>query len=125
MKRAISAENAPAAIGPYSHAVWAGDFLFCSGQLGIDPRKGGLAGPDVTSQALQSLKNVAAILESQGLRFADVVKTIIFLTDMEHFKDVNEVYGKVFGSEPPARSCVAVAALPLGGLVEIEVIAHR
>jgi 2-iminobutanoate/2-iminopropanoate deaminase len=125
MKRAISAENAPAAIGPYSHAVWAGDFLFCSGQLGVDPRKGDLAGPDVTSQTLRSLKNIAAILESQGLRLVDVVKTTIFLTDMANFKDVNEVYGKVFGSEPPARSCVAVAALPLGGLVEIEVIAHR
>ncbi|MDR1966433.1 MAG: RidA family protein [Synergistaceae bacterium] len=125
MKKTVSAKNAPSAIGPYSQAVWAGEFLYCSGQLGIDPASGTLAGPDVTSQALRALKNIAAVLESQELRFADVVKTTVFLTDMANFKEFNEVYGRIFESDPPARSCVAVSALPLGGLVEIEVVAHR
>ncbi|MDR1885914.1 MAG: Rid family detoxifying hydrolase [Synergistaceae bacterium] len=125
MKKTVSTDRAPAAIGPYSQAVWAGDFLFCSGQLGLVPAKGALAGPDIESQTEQALANIAALLESEGLSPADVVKTLVFLTDMGSFKKFNEIYGRVFGSEPPARSCVAAAALPLGGVVEIEVIAHR
>jgi 2-iminobutanoate/2-iminopropanoate deaminase len=125
MKKTVSTEKAPKAIGPYSQAVWAGDFLYCSGQLGIDPATGVLAGPDAVSQAEQALLNVKSVLESQGLAASDVVKTLVFLTDMGNFKAVNEVYGKYFKEAPPARSCVAVAALPLGGAVEIEVIAHR
>ncbi|MDR0647943.1 MAG: RidA family protein [Synergistaceae bacterium] len=125
MKKTISTENAPAAVGPYSQAVWAGDFLYCSGQLGLDPATGALAGPDTASQAERSLLNVKALLESQGLSMSDVVKSLIFLTDMSDFKAVNEAYAKFFSSQPPARSCVAVKALPLGGSVEIEVIAHR
>lgn len=125
MKKTISTENAPAAVGPYSQAVWAGDFLYCSGQLGLDPATGALAGPDTASQTERSLLNVKALLESQGLSMSDVVKSLIFLTDMSDFKAVNEVYAKFFRSQPPARSCVAVKALPLGGSVEIEVIAHR
>jgi 2-iminobutanoate/2-iminopropanoate deaminase len=124
-KKTISTDKAPSAIGPYSQAVWAGDFLYCSGQLGIDPSNGVLAGEDITSQAERALKNVRALLESQGLSVANVVKTLVFLSDMGNFKAFNEVYGRVFDSEPPARSCVGVAALPLGAAVEVEVIAHR
>lgn len=125
MKKIVSTQNAPAAVGPYSQAVWAGDFLYCSGQLGLVPATGKLAGDDVTAQAEQALKNVKAVLESQGLTPANVVKVLVFLTDMANFKSVNEVYAKVFDVDPPARSCVAASALPLGGLVEIEVIAHK
>lgn len=125
MKKIVSTQNAPAAVGPYSQAVWAGDFLYCSGQLGLVPATGKLAGDDVTAQAEQALKNVKALLESQGLTPANVVKVLVFLTDMANFKSVNEVYAKVFDNDPPARSCVAASALPLGGLVEIEVIAHK
>lgn len=125
MKKIVATDKAPGAIGPYSQAVWAGDLLYCSGQLGIDPAKGALVGPGVAEQAEQALKNVRALLESQGLTAANVVKTLVFLTDMANFKEVNEVYGRVFDSEPPARSCVAVSALPLGGVVEIEVIASK
>jgi 2-iminobutanoate/2-iminopropanoate deaminase len=125
MKKIVSTEGAPAAIGPYSQAVWADDTLYCSGQLGINPANGTLAGPDIESQTEQALANVAAILKSQGLGAANVVKTLVFLTDMGNFKKFNEIYGRVFGDEPPARSCVAVAALPLGGVVEIEVIARH
>jgi 2-iminobutanoate/2-iminopropanoate deaminase len=125
MKKTISTKNAPAAIGPYSQAVWAGDFLYCSGQLGLDPATGALSGPDAASQTHRALENINAVLESQGLSAANVVKTLIFLTDIENFKAVNEVYAKYFPEAPPARSCVAVSALPLGGAVEIEVIAHK
>lgn len=125
MKAIVSTKDAPGAIGPYSQAVWMGDVLYCSGQLGIDPEKGALAGGDAASQAEQALENVQALLKSQGLTPEHVVKTLVFLTDMADFKAVNELYAKVFDKNPPARSCVAVAALPLGGLVEIEVIAHK
>ena len=124
MKKTVSAAGLPAAIGPYSHAVWAGDFLYCSGQLGVDPKTGALAG-DVGTQARQALENVRTLLESQGLKLTDVVKSLVFITDMGNFKAVNEEYAKYFASEPPARSCVAAAALPMGALVEVEVIAHR
>ena len=125
MKKTVSVSGLPAAIGPYSHAVWAGDFLYCSGQLGIDPRSGAFAGSDVAPQARQALENVKTLVESQGLALTDVVKSTVFLTDMGSFKAVNDEYAKYFGSESPARSCVAVAALPMGALVEIEVVAHR
>jgi len=125
LKQTVSVSGLPAALGPYSHAVWAGDFLFCSGQVGIDPKSGALAGDDVVSQARQVLENIRVLIESQGLKLTDVVKATVFLTDMGNFKAVNEEYAKYFGSESPARSCVAVVALPAGGLVEIEVIAHR
>jgi 2-iminobutanoate/2-iminopropanoate deaminase len=122
MKKTVSIKELPAALGPYSHAVWAGDFLYCSGQLGIDPATGVLAG-DVASQTERALENIKILLSSQGLALTDVVKSMVFLTDMGSFKAFNEVYGKYFSSEPPARSCVAVAALPSGALVEIEVVA--
>jgi 2-iminobutanoate/2-iminopropanoate deaminase len=125
MKKTVSTTNAPAAVGPYSQAVWAGDFLYCSGQLGLDPATGALAGPDAASQAERSLLNVKAILESQELNMSNVVKSLVFLTDISDFKTVNEIYAKFFTESPPARSCVAVKSLPLGGSVEIEVIAHK
>ena len=125
MKKIVACEKAPKAIGPYSQAVWAGDMLFSSGQLGLDPETMKLAGEDVTSQAIQALKNVCAILEHEGLTPEHVIKTTVFITDMAHFQDVNKEYTKIFDKNPPARSCVAVAALPAGGLVEIEVIASK
>ncbi len=125
MKKTVSTDKAPGAIGPYSQAVWCGDVLYCSGQLGLDPATGKLAGDDVAAQAEQAMKNVQGLLASQGLTTANVVKALVFLTDMGNFKAFNEVYGRYFQADPPARSCVAVSALPLGGLVEIEVIAGK
>jgi 2-iminobutanoate/2-iminopropanoate deaminase len=124
MKKTVSSDELPAAIGPYSHAAWAGELLFCSGQLGIDPATGEFAGTDIASQAKQALENVKALLKSQGLTLSDVVKTMVFLSDIGDFKAFNEVYGGYFDSDPPARSCVAAAGLPRRALVEIEVIAR-
>ncbi|MDR1508757.1 MAG: Rid family detoxifying hydrolase [Synergistaceae bacterium] len=125
MKKTVSCGELPAAIGPYSHAAWAGEILYCSGQLGVDPGTGALVGTDIASQAKQALENISALLRSQGLSLSDVVKTMVFLSDIGDFKAFNEVYGGYFASAPPPRSCVAAAGLPLGALVEIEVIAHR
>ena len=125
MKKIVAIDDIPGAIGPYSQAVWSGDFLYCSGQLGLDPETKQLAGDTVRAQAEQAMKNIRALLASQGLTPEHVLKTTVFLTSMADFKDVNEVYAKTFDKNPPARSCVAVAALPAGGLVEIEIIAHR
>lgn len=124
MKQTISAQNAPAAIGPYCHAKLVGGVLFASGQLGLDPATGTL--PDgVEAQTEQSLKNVGAVLSAAGLTYADVVKTTVFLADMDDFGAVNAIYAKYFPQDPPARSCVAVKTLPKGALVEIEVIAAQ
>ena len=123
LKTAIATANAPKALGPYSQAISLGNLVFTSGQLGLIPETGVLAGPDVESQARQAMKNIQAVLEAAGTSFEYVVKTTIFLTDMAHFKAVNAIYGEFFPTAPPARSTVAVAALPLGGLVEIETIA--
>jgi 2-iminobutanoate/2-iminopropanoate deaminase len=125
VKKIISTENAPAAIGPYSQGVWAGDFLFLSGQIPIDPKTGSLVEGDAAAQAEQVLKNITALLESQGLTLRHVVKATVFSTDMGTFAAVNEVYGRFFSEEPPARSFVEVSALPKGALVEIEVVASR
>lgn len=123
MKQIISTPHAPAAIGAYSQAVIANGMLFTSGQLGIDPATGEFAGPDFRSQAEQAIKNIAAILEAAGTDAAHVIKTTVFLTDMANFAILNEVYSTLFNAPFPARSAVAVAALPKGGLVEIELIA--
>ena len=123
MKEIISTQNAPAAIGAYSQAVVANGMLFASGQLGIDPATGEFAGADFRSQAEQAVKNVAAILEAAGTNASHVVKTTVFLTDMANFAVLNEVYSTLFAAPFPARSAVAVAALPKGGLVEIEILA--
>ncbi len=125
MKKIVKTDKAPAAIGPYSQAVWAGNFLFVSGQICLDPQKGELVGSDAASQAEQVLKNVGAILESENLGFGDVVKATVFAKNMDDFAAVNEVYGKYFTADHPARAFVEVARLPKDVLVEIEVIAHR
>jgi len=123
-RQSISTTGAPAAIGPYSQAIGTEGFVFCSGQLGLDPATGEL--PDgVEAQADRSLRNLAAVLDAAGLTLADVVKTTVFLVDMGDFAAVNAVYGSHMPDPPPARSTVAVAALPKGGRVEIEAIARR
>ena len=124
MKEIISTTGAPGAIGPYSQAVKAGDLLFVSGQLPIDPATGAFAGDDIAAQTRQSLTNVKAILEAAGSSMDKVVKTTVFLSDMNNFGAMNEVYATFFteGSYP-ARSAVEVARLPKDALVEIEVTA--
>ncbi|HEY4743338.1 MAG TPA: RidA family protein [Desulfuromonadaceae bacterium] len=119
----ISTDKAPAAIGPYSQAVRAGELLFCSGQIPLDPATGEMVAGDVTLQTERVMANIAAVLAAAGTTFDNVVKTTIFLTDMGDFAAVNEIYGRSFGSHKPARSTVAVRDLPRGALVEIEVIA--
>ena len=121
-RNVIQTQHAPAAIGPYSQAIRAGNFLFASGQLGLDPQSGKLQ-EGVEAQARQALTNIQAVLQSAGSGIDRVVKTTIFLADINDFAQVNAVYGEVFQQEPPARSTVQVAALPLGGLVEIEIVA--
>ena len=123
-RTAISTPHAPGAIGPYSQAIRSDGVLFCSGQLGLDPATGDFVVGDVGAQAEQALRNLVAVLEVAGLTFADVVKTTIFLADMADFATVNGVYGRFVTDPPPARSTVAVAALPRGGRVEIEAIAR-
>jgi 2-iminobutanoate/2-iminopropanoate deaminase len=120
----VATPLAPAALGPYSQAVMAGGFVFCSGQLGLDPATGDFAGPDVETQAERAMTNLANVLDAVGCTFADVVKTTIFLADMADFAAVNAVYGRFVTDPPPARSTVQVAALPKGGRVEIEAIAR-
>jgi len=120
----IHTDKAPAAIGPYSQAVRIEDMLFTSGQLGTDPATGNLA-EGMEAQTEQSLRNIAAILEEAGLARTDVVKTTIFMKNMDDFGTVNQIYSAFFGDHRPARSCVEVAQLPKGGLVEIEVVAVK
>lgn len=124
MKQIITASNAPAAIGPYSHAVAAGNFLFTSGQLGIDSATGKLP-EGVEAQAVQALENLKAVLAAGGMGLENVVKTTVFVKNMGDFKAVNAIYASYFTAECPARSCVEVAALPAGGLVEIEAVAVK
>ncbi|MCU0478964.1 MAG: RidA family protein [Chloroflexi bacterium] len=119
----VATSLAPAALGPYSQAIAAGGFLFCSGQLGLDPATGEFAGPDVETQAERALTNLRNVLDAAGCTFEDVVKTTIFLADMADFATVNSVYGRFVSDPPPARSTVQVAALPKGGRVEIEATA--
>jgi 2-iminobutanoate/2-iminopropanoate deaminase len=124
-KKIHETKNAPAPIGPYSQAVEAGGFLFCSGQIALDPVSGQVLLGSVAEQTELVMKNVAAVLEVAGLGFENIVKTTIFLTDMADFPVVNEIYGRHFKSQAPARSTVAVAGLPRGVKVEVEVIARR
>ena len=123
MKKIISTNEAPAAIGPYSQAVRSGGFLFCSGQIPLDPKSGEIVAGDITAQARRVLDNIAAVLRAEGLNFDSVIKTTIFLTNLGDFQTVNEIYGSYFKQNPPARSTVQVAALPRGANVEIEVVA--
>ena len=115
--------HVPAAVGPYSQAVKQGDFLFCSGQIPINPEAGKIEATDVEGQARQVLANINALLSSQGLGMKDVVKATVFLTTMADFPKVNPIYEAAFDGHKPARSTLAVAGLPLGALIEIEVIA--
>ncbi|MBY9079967.1 RidA family protein [Paenibacillus sp. HN-1] len=123
-KKQVSTDKAPGAIGPYSQAIIAGNWVYTSGQLGLDPSTGELA-EGVQAQAQQSLTNVQAILEEAGVSLDQVVKTTVFLKDMNDFAAVNEVYSTFFKEPYPARSAVEVASLPKDGLVEIEVVARR
>ena len=125
MKKVISTSKAPAAIGPYSQAIQVGNLVFASGQIPIDPATGSFVAGGVKEQVRQSLTNVKAILDEAGLTLDNVVKTTVFLADMNDFADVNAVYAEFFAEPYPARSAVAVKTLPKGALVEIEVIAAQ
>jgi 2-iminobutanoate/2-iminopropanoate deaminase len=122
-KTVISASDAPEAIGPYSQAVGSGGFIFCSGQVGLDPASGELISTDVSEQTRQAMRNLEAVLSSAGAGFPDVVKVTAYLTDLGDFTTFNEVYGEFFEDEPPARATVGVAALPKGAKVEVECVA--
>jgi 2-iminobutanoate/2-iminopropanoate deaminase len=123
MKKIISTNEAPGAIGPYSQAVRSGNFLFCSGQIPLDPKSDQIISGDIAAQTRRVLDNIAAVLRADGLTFDNVVKTTIFLTDLGDFQTVNEVYGSYFKHDPPARSTVQVSALPKGAKIEIDAIA--
>ena len=123
MKKIISTSEAPAAIGPYSQAIRSGNFLFCSGQIPLDPKSGQIVSGDIAAQTRRVLDNIGAVLKAEGLTFESIVKTTIFLTDLADFQTVNETYGSYFKQQFPARSTVQVSALPKGAKVEIEVIA--
>lgn len=122
-RKIVQTEEAPAPVGPYSQAVRAGDWLFVSGQIALDPVTGELVNENAAAQAARVLENIGAILRAAGMDYADVVKTTIFLTDLRDFAAVNEVYARYFPERPPARSTVQVSALPKGARVEIEAIA--
>lgn len=121
----ISTQNAPAAIGPYSQAIEVNGFVYASGQLPIDPATGAFPEGEVKEQTRQSLLSVKAILEEAGLALSNVVKTTVYLADMGDFAAMNEVYSQFFAQPFPARSAIAVKALPKGALVEVEVVAAR
>jgi 2-iminobutanoate/2-iminopropanoate deaminase len=124
-RQAVSTAGAPAAIGPYSQGIEVDGFVFCSGQIGLDPATGELVGGGVEAQADRALRNLGAVLDAAGLTMADVVKTTLFLADIGDFAAVNAVYARHMPDPPPARSTFAVGALPKGGLVEVEAIARR
>lgn len=123
-KKMINAQHAPAAVGPYCHAVQAGDFVFTSGQIGLDPESQELV-EGIEAQTKQVLENLTEVLKAAGLDMSDVIKTTVFLDDVNDFVVVNGIYETYFGDSKPARSCVEVAALPKGALIEIEVIAVK
>ncbi len=120
----VSASGAPAAVGPYSHAVRTGGLLFCSGQVALDPETDTFVGGDVAAQTRRVFDNVRAVLAEAGVGLGDVVKTTVYLQTMDDFQAMNAVYAEAFGSHRPARSTVAVVGLPVGARVEIEVIAE-
>ena len=120
----VTSDRAPAAIGPYSQAIACGDLIFCSGQVALDPSSGELLDGSVGEQTKRAMENLSAVLAAAGTAFSRVVKTTIYLTDMDDFAEVNEVYGGFFQGDPPARATVAVAGLPKGARVEIDCIAR-
>ncbi|MCB0368555.1 MAG: RidA family protein [Bdellovibrionales bacterium] len=125
MKKVIQTEGAPQPIGPYSQAVQMSNFIFCSGQIPLDPKTNQMITGDITAQTEMVMKNIAAVLTEAACDFNQVVKTTIFLTSMKDFPMVNEVYGRYFKESPPARSTVEVSSLPKGANVEIEVVAFK
>jgi 2-iminobutanoate/2-iminopropanoate deaminase len=122
IREPVTAQNAPAAIGPYVHAIKAGGLLFCSGQIPLDPRTGDLIAGNAADQAGRCLENLAAVCQAAGASLGDAVRMTIYLTDMSAFASVNEVYGSFFESSPPARVAIGVAALPRGAQVEIDAV---
>ncbi len=121
-RRVVTALNAPAAVGPYSHAVRASGLIFLSGQTPLDPGSNELVGGSTGDQARRCLENLAAVAEAAGASLADAVRMTIYLTDMSTFAEVNEAYGSFFPAEPPARTTIGVAALPLGAQVEMDAV---
>ncbi|HTX31051.1 MAG TPA: Rid family detoxifying hydrolase [Solirubrobacteraceae bacterium] len=118
----VTAPDAPAAVGPYTHAVRAGDLLFCSGQIPLDPRTGELVGGTVADQAGRCLENLAAVCHAAGATLGDAVRLTVYTTEMASFKAINEVYESFFESDPPARVAIGVAELPMGAMVEIDAV---
>ena len=118
-------EKAPAPVGPYSQAVEVNNFLFCSGQIPLDAQSGEMLQESIEEETQKVMANVSEVLKAANLNFENIIKTTIFLTDLNDFTKVNEVYASYFKNEPPARSCVEVSKLPKGANVEIEVLAHR
>ncbi len=125
MKKIISTQHAPAAIGPYSQGIQIGDLLFVSGQIPIVPETGKILDGDIKMQTLQVMKNLGAVLEAAGMDFSNVVKCTCYLADIADFKEMNEVYGTYFAASPPARAAIQVAKLPLGAKIEIDAIAAK
>ena len=121
----IHSDKAPQALGPYSQAIEAGDLIFCSGQVAIDPARGALVNGDVAAQTRQVMKNLQAVLAAAAADLDDIVRTTIYLQSMDDFQAVNGVYAEFFGENPPARATVEVSRLPIGALVEIDAIARR
>ena len=123
IKRTIQTEQAPAAIGPYSQAIRIGDFLYTSGQIALDPESGMFLSGEIEEETEQTLKNISAILQAGGVNFENVIKTTVYLSDLNDFTRMNQVYEKYFSKNKPARACVQVAALPKGARIEIDAIA--
>jgi 2-iminobutanoate/2-iminopropanoate deaminase len=121
-RESITAPDAPAAVGPYTHAIRAGDLLFCSGQIPLDPRTGELVPGTVADQAGRCLENLAAVCNAAGATLGDAVRLTIYTTEMASFKAINEVYESFFESDPPARVAIGVAELPMGAKVEIDAV---
>ncbi|MBI2777391.1 MAG: RidA family protein [Chloroflexi bacterium] len=124
-RQAITTSGAPAAIGPYSQGIASDGLVFCSGQLGLEPGTGAMVDGGVEAQAERALRNLEAVLDAGGCSFADVVKTTVFLADIDDFPAVNAIYARFMPDPPPARSTFSVGKLPKGGLIEIEAIARR
>jgi 2-iminobutanoate/2-iminopropanoate deaminase len=122
VRESVTAADAPAAVGPYVHAIKAGGLLFCSGQIPLDPRTGDMVGATAAEQAGRCLENLAAVCNAAGTTLGNAVRMTIYLTDMSAFAAVNEVYGSFFESDPPARVAIGVAALPRGAMVEIDAV---
>jgi len=125
MKKIISTDKAPKAVGPYSQAMWANDLLFISGQIPIDPKTGKFGSEDVKEQTVQVFKNLGAILQNAGLHYENIVKATVYLVDMNDFAAINDVYASFFEKDFPARAAFQVVKLPLGAKVEIEAIAVK